>query len=116
MTYMIRPAYDPVKAGSLGITKAHLMESVKSIEEGAVIGIYRDEEKKVPVLLKSETSGINDPRSLGDFSVWNGEKSRALVASNPTGNLRMGISADQDLQPAIVYGSDVRREKRLHHV
>ena len=111
---MIRPAYDPVKAGSLGITKAHLMESVKSIEEGAVIGIYRDEEKKVPVLLKSETSGINDPRSLGDFSVERREI-RALVASNPTGNLRMGISADQDLQPAIVYGSDVRREKRLHH-
>ena len=78
MTYMIRPVYDPVKAGSLGITKANLMESVKSIEEGAVIGIYRDEEKKVPVLLKSETSGINDPRSLGDFSVWNGEKSAPL--------------------------------------
>ena len=54
------------------------MESVKSIEEGTVIGIYRDEEKKVPVLLKSETSGINDPHSLGDFSVWNGEKSAPL--------------------------------------
>ena len=58
MTYMIRPVYDPVKAGFLGITKANLMESVKSIEEGTVIGIYRDEEKKVPVLLKSEKSGI----------------------------------------------------------
>ena len=34
MTYMIRPVYDPVKAGFLGITKANLMESVKSIEEG----------------------------------------------------------------------------------
>ncbi len=92
------------------------MESVKSIEEGTVIGIYRDEEKKVPVLLKSETSGIDDPRSLGDFSVWNGEEMSALVASNPTGNLHMGISADQDLQLAIIYGSDVWREKRLHHV
>ncbi len=46
--------------------------------------------KKVPVLLKSETSGINDPHSLGDFSVWNGEKSRSFVASNPTSNLYMG--------------------------
>ena len=49
-----------------------------AIEEGTVIGIYRDEEKKVPVLLKSEKSGIDDPRSLGDFSVWNGEKSAPL--------------------------------------
>ena len=29
-------------------------------------------------VLKSETSGINDPHSLGDFSVWNGEKSAPL--------------------------------------
>ena len=44
------------------------MESVKSIEEGTVIGIYRDEENsKSWFLLKSETSGINDPHSWKRF-------------------------------------------------
>ncbi len=78
MALMLRPVYDPVKAGALGITKASMMESVRSINDGVPIGIYRDNEKKVPVLLKSEGVDITDSRSLGDFSIWNGERSAPL--------------------------------------
>ena len=78
MSLMIRPVYDPVKAGALGITKAQMMQSVKSISDGTPVGIYRDNEKKVPVLLKSEGVHITDERSLGDFSVWNGKHSAPL--------------------------------------
>lgn len=78
MTMVIRPVYDPVKAGVLGITKAQMMESVKSISDGTRVGVYRDGEKKVPVLLKSEGVDITDIRSLGNFSVWNGEHSAPL--------------------------------------
>lgn len=78
MTMMISPVYDPVKAGALGITKEQMMQSVKSINDGTTVGIYRDNEKKVPVLLKSEGTHITDTRSLGDFSVWNGEHSAPL--------------------------------------
>ena len=56
------------------------------------------------------------PIHLGDFSVWNGEKSAPLSQVTQQVTLYMGISADQNLQPTIVYGSDVWREKRLHHV
>ena len=58
MAMVIRPVYDPVKAGALGITKAAMMESVKSINDGLPVGIYRDDEKKVPVLLKSGNVNI----------------------------------------------------------
>ena len=75
MALMLRPVYDPVKAGELGITKAQMMQSVKSISDGVPVGIYRDNEKKVPVLLKSERYDITDAASLGNFSVWNGERS-----------------------------------------
>ena len=78
MALMIRPVYDPVKAGELGITKAQMMQSVKSISDGVPVGIYRDNEKKVPVLLKSEGYDITDAASLGNFSVWNGERSAPL--------------------------------------
>lgn len=78
MALMLRPVYDPVKAGALGITKASMMESVRSINDGMPIGIYRDNERKVPVLLKSEGVDITDSRSLGDFSIWNGERSAPL--------------------------------------
>lgn len=78
MALMLRPVYDPVKAGELGITKAQMMQSVKSISDGVPVGIYRDNEKKVPVLLKSEGYDITDAASLGNFSVWNGEHSAPL--------------------------------------
>ena len=78
MALMLRPVYDPVKAGELGITKAQMMQSVKSISDGVPVGIYRDNEKKVPVLLKSEGYDITDAASLGNFSVWNGECSAPL--------------------------------------
>lgn len=79
MSMMIRPVYDPVKAGAIGITKAQMMESVKSVSDGTTVGIYRDNEKKVPVLLKSEGTEITDAESLGNFSVWNGEHSAPLL-------------------------------------
>ena len=78
MALMLRPVYDPVKAGELGITKAQMMQSVKSISDGVSVGIYRDNEKKVPVLLKSEGYDITDAASLGNFSVWNGKRSAPL--------------------------------------
>lgn len=78
MALMLRPVYDPVKAGELGITKAQMMQSVKSISDGTPVGVYRDNEKKVPVLLKSEGYDITDAHSLGNFYVWNGERSAPL--------------------------------------
>lgn len=78
MAMMVRPVYDPVRAGELGITKASMMESVKSISDGLPVGVYRDNEKKVPLLLKSQADQIINAETLGDFSVWNGEKSAPL--------------------------------------
>ena len=88
MTPIIRPVYDPVKAGALGITKSAMMESVKSINDGLAVGVYRDNEKKVPVLLKSAGTDISDARGLGDFSVWNGRNSAPL--SQVTENIETG--------------------------
>lgn len=78
MTMMVRPVYDPVKAGTLGITKSAMMESVRSIGEGTAVGLYRDREKKVPVLLKTTAPEITYPAALGDFAVWNGHNSAPL--------------------------------------
>lgn len=79
MSMVLRPVYDPVKAGMVGITKASMMESVKSINDGLTVGVYRDNEKKVPVQLKSDLSGIETADALGNFSVWNGSNSAPLL-------------------------------------
>ena len=50
----------------------------QNINDGLPVGVYRDNEKKVPVLLKSEGYDITDEHSLGNFYVWNGERSAPL--------------------------------------
>lgn len=78
MTMVLRPEYDPVKAGMLGISKADMMKSVKSINDGYTIGIYRDGENKVPVKLKSKGTQIINAETLGNFPIWNGSNSAPL--------------------------------------
>lgn len=78
MTLVMHPVYDPVKAGVLNITKAQMMQSVKSISDGLPVGIYRDNERKVPILLKTGGTSVTDARSLENFPVWNGTHSAPL--------------------------------------
>lgn len=75
MAMMIRPEYDAVRAGTMGITKARMMESVRAAGDGLPIGIYRDEEDRVPVLLHTPTEKSTD---LSMLTVWNGPLSVPL--------------------------------------
>lgn len=84
----VQAGYDPVRAGLLGLSKHHLMEAVKSVADGLPVGIYRDQDKKVPVVLRSGVAEEKTLAQLGDFPVWNGDRSAPL--SQITGPLRLG--------------------------
>lgn len=75
MAMMIRPDYDPVRAGAMGVTKARMMESVRAGGDGLAVGVYRDEEKRVPVLLRTP---VDPDADLGTLAVWNGTRSVPL--------------------------------------
>lgn len=87
MAMVVKADYHPVKAGKLNIGKSNMMEATKSIGDGVPVGIYRDNEKQIPVLLKSDASQDIDLSQLGDLSVWNGTKSAPL--SQVTKNIQM---------------------------
>ena len=76
---MLRAAYDPVKAGRLGLGKADLMTAVKSTGDGTAVGIYRDGDKQIPVLLRTAGGNNLSQDGLGDLAVWNGRNSAPLV-------------------------------------
>lgn len=80
--------YDPVKSGRIGITKNPMMESAKAASDGVTIGVYRDNEKQVPVKLVTEGVEPDGMESLGDISVWNGLCSAPL--SQVTSGIRTG--------------------------
>lgn len=120
---VIKPVYDPVKAGKLGVSKSGMMEAVKSINDGLPLGIYRDNEKKVPILLKSQVDGQMDINSLGNFNIWNGTKSAPLSQVTEsietawefpqirTYNRKLSMAAMCDVQPGSTM-SEVHSEIR----
>lgn len=76
---LVRAAYDPVKAGRLNLGKADLMTAVKSTNDGTPVGIYRDGDKQVPVLLRTVGGGQLSQAVLEDLPVWNGRNSVPLA-------------------------------------
>jgi len=78
MTPIIKADYDPIRAGQLHISKDNILEATKALSDGLPIGIYRDNNNKVPVILKSTDSEKMSMSQLGDYSIWNGTHSAPL--------------------------------------
>ena len=108
---LVRAAYDPVKAGRLNLGKADLMTAVKSTNDGTPVGIYRDGDKQVPVLLRTVGGGQLSQAALEDLPVWNGRNSAPLAQVTDsigigwewplvkTYNRRLSMAAQCDVQP-----------------
>lgn len=108
---LVRAAYDPVKAGRLNLGKADLMTAVKSTNDGTPVGIYRDGDKQVPVLLRTVGGGQLSQAALEDLPVWNGRNSAPLAQVTDsigigwewplvkTYNRRLSLAAQCDVQP-----------------
>ena len=108
---MIEAGYDPIKAGKVNIGRNDMMTAVKSITDGTAIGIYRDGDKKVPVLL--HTPGYEDWSldNLKDLQIWNGKQSAPLAQVTGeirtaweyplvrTYNRKLSMAAQCDVQP-----------------
>lgn len=109
---LVRAAYDPVKAGRLNLGKADLMTAVKSTNDGTPVGIYRDGDKQVPVLLRTVGGGQLSQAALEDLPVWNGRNSVPLAQVTDsigigwewplvkTYNRRLSMAAQCDVQPS----------------
>lgn len=79
MAMNVQAEYDPVKAGKLNIGRSDMMMAVKSLCDGVSVGVYRDENKKVPVLLRTPFEEDFSQKSLEDLQVWNGTRSAPLA-------------------------------------
>lgn len=78
MALMIKADYDPVKAGRLNVGRHDMMNAVKAVNDDTAVGVYRDRDKKVPVLLHTDVKGSWDMESVEDLPIWNGRNSASL--------------------------------------
>lgn len=77
-TLSVRIPYDPIKMGRMGIGKSDIAVSTQALTDGYPLGVFRDEEKQVPVLLRNPGEHRVDMQALSDLTVWNGVSSAPL--------------------------------------
>lgn len=125
MAMMIKIGYDPIKAGRLNMGRSDMMKAVKSINDGTPIGVYRDNENKVPVLLRTDDAGTWTSDKLEDMPVWNGNSSAPLAQASKdidiaweyplvrTYNRRLSMAAQCDVKKGYTMKevhSEIREE------
>lgn len=131
MAMKVRTEYDPYKAGRLNIGKADMMQAVKATQDGVAVGVYREENKQVPVLLCSERPQEMNVEQLGDLPIWNGMNTAPLAqVSGPisldweyplvrTYDRKLSMAAQCDVKPGYtmkeVY-DEVREEIEQIHL
>lgn len=65
------PQYSPLKATRAGITRNDLGNTIQQLTStGLPIGLYRENEEKLPVMLKVEQNAQNSIRSIENIGVW----------------------------------------------
>lgn len=123
MAMNIRVDYNPVKAGKLAVGKSDLMYSVKSVSDGVSVGVFRENEYRVPVLLRMDKDLDQSLKQMGDISVWNGTRSAPLAQLVDsisldwewplvkTYNRRLSMAAQCDVKPGYTM-SEVHAEIR----
>lgn len=123
MAMMVNVDFDAVNAGKINIRKADMMNAVKSVNDGVPVGIYRDVEKKVPVLLRTELDNQTDIDRLADLAVWNGGNTAPLGQVTKdigigwefplvrTYDRRLSMAAQCDVQPGCTM-AEVHKEIR----
>ena len=71
--------YNPVKGGKIQVQRQHMMQSVKSIHDGVTVGVFRDENDQVPVMLYCSSDTEPTLAELRNWPVWNGKQSAPLA-------------------------------------
>lgn len=65
------PQYSDIKASRVGITRNDLGNAIQQLTStGLGIGIYRENEEQIPVMLKVEKNAKNSIESIENTSVW----------------------------------------------
>lgn len=69
-TKVVRPVFDPVRARRAGVTRADLYHSLQMAYGGTSVGLYREEDKLLPILLRLPLRERDDPSSLSNLQIW----------------------------------------------
>ena len=80
---LIRPEIAEAKARNLGVTRADVAASLQRVYDGTPIGIYKEGDEALPILMRAPGLERDNPDALRSVWVW----SKALERSIPIGQV-----------------------------
>ncbi|BDD12495.1 multidrug transporter AcrB (plasmid) [Fulvitalea axinellae] len=101
------PNYDVKRAQASGLTRKDMAQSILVASTGMPIGLVHENDKQIPVLLKSTTTLDHDIESLGSLPVW-GPRATASV---PLGHIMDTVSLGWEDQ--LVFRRNGRRTVKV---
>ena len=72
------PSFDPVRARAAGITRQDLAQALAFSSDGVRVGLYRDNDKLVPIIARAPLGERKDSRALKDRAVWSPGQQRYI--------------------------------------
>jgi len=84
------PEFSPIKANRVGITRKDLGAAIqRSTSSGLVIGSYRENEEKLPLVLKVENDSKNSVESISNTGVWSQYGSASVPLKEVVSNINI---------------------------
>ncbi|MEJ2740007.1 MAG: efflux RND transporter permease subunit, partial [Dehalococcoidia bacterium] len=85
------PAYSPIKAKRAGITRSDLGDAIqRSTSSGFIIGMYRENDEKLPLVLKVDNNSINSIESIENTGVWSRQGKASVPLKEVVDSIKIG--------------------------
>ncbi len=99
---LVRPVVAETQARNAGVTRAEIARALHTAFEGSRVGVYRERDKLLPIIIRSPAEERHDIENLRDVRIW----SPVAAQSIPLSQVIRGFASDSE-------ESIVRRRDRL---
>ena len=83
------PEFDAIRATTAGITRRDLAQALAFSSEGVNVGLYRDNDKLVPIIARAPRSERTDSRALGERMVYSPSQQRYIAVGQIVPNFNV---------------------------
>lgn len=85
------PVYSPIKAKRAGITRSDLGDAIRrSTSSGLIIGLYRENDEKLPLVLKVDKQSLNNIESIENTGVWSMQGKTSVPLKEVVDSIKIG--------------------------
>jgi len=84
----VRPLYSEVQARITGVTRANLNDTLEMAFSGKQVGLYREEDRLIPIVYRPPDNERLDIASIKDLQIWSGGLQKTVPIGQVVGGFQ----------------------------